>query len=388
MTRRRTLIAAVGDANDIRSWSGIPYHELQAGREQGLIDVGLPLSTDSWIWTARRTLWNLASLLSGRGRGGYQYSVSFLETLWAPHRDELRNGRVINCFQLYPPSLVADGSVELWFHLDQTLLQLFDTYGVRESIGKRIAAQALAREREGYEQATGVVMHSHWAAESVIRDYGIDPGKVSVVVPGANLDSVAYAGWASAQIPGSAAAVAGGPLRLVFVGKHPVRKGLDRLLRALTLARAEGANCTLRIIGCTPDDLAPELRDTQGLEWIGFIDKRRDAQGYLNAVGECDIGCLLSRAEAGGIGLREYHALGMAVMGPDVGGSPDHVIPEAARLVGPHASDEAIAALILELDRDRSEVQRMREVSWARRREVTWESSVARLGAIMRSKTS
>jgi glycosyltransferase involved in cell wall biosynthesis len=290
---------------------------------------------------------------------------------------------VINCFQLYPPSLVADGRVELWFHLDQTLLQLFDTYGVRQSIGKRIAAQALAREREGYERAVGVVMHSHWAAESVIRDYGIDPGKVSVVVPGANLDPVAYAGWASARVPGSAAAMAKRPLRLVFVGKHPERKGLDRLLRALALARAEGAHCTLRIIGCTPDDLAPELRDTQGVEWVGFIDKRRDAEGYLNAVAACDIGCLLSRAEAGGIGLREYHALGLAVIGPDVGGSADHVIPEAARLVGPQASDEEIAAVILELDRDRTAVQRMREVSWARRREVTWEASVAKLAEVM-----
>lgn len=379
----QTFLAAVGDANDIRAWSGIPYHELQAGRQQRVIDVGLPLSTDSRIWTVRRTLWNLAAMLSGRGRGGYQYSVGFLETLWAPHRDAVRDRRVINCFQLYPPSLVADGRVELWFHLDQTLLQLFDAYGVRQSIGKRIAAQALAREREGYERAAGVVMHSHWAAESVVRDYGIDAGKVSVVVPGANLDPVAYAGWASARVPGSAAAMADGPLRLVFVGKHPERKGLDRLLRALTLARAEGAHCTLRIIGCTPDDLAPELRDTQGVEWVGFIDKRRDAEGYLNAVAACDIGCLLSRAEAGGIGLREYHALGLAVIGPDVGGSPDHVIPGAARLVGPQASDEEIAALLLELDRDREAVQRMRELSWARRREVTWEASVARLAEVM-----
>lgn len=379
----KTFLAAVGDANDIRSWSGIPYHELQEGRRQGVIDVGLPLSTEGRLWSARRYAWNLASVLLGRGRGGYQYSVGFLEMLWAPHLQQLQEGRVINCFQLYPPSLVADERVELWFHLDQTLLQLFDAYGVRGSIGRRIAAGALARERQGYERAAGVVMHSHWAAESVIRDYGIDADKVFVVLPGANLDPDVYAQWAATRILGEAAAASAGALRLVFVGKHPERKGLDRLLRALTLARAQGADCTLRIIGCRPDDLPPALRNTQGVEWVGFIDKRRDAEGYLNAVAACDIGCLLSRAEAGGIGLREYHALGLAVIGPDVGGSPDHVIPEAARLVTPQASDEEIAALILELTRDREAVQRMREISWGRRQEVTWQASVARLAEVM-----
>jgi len=373
----KTYLAAVGDVNDIRTWSGIPYHLLQEARRQGVMDAGLPLTADGGQWQARRYAWNLGSLLLGRGRGGYQYSEMFLERLWARQRGQLGGCRVVNCFQLYPPSWVADESVELWFHLDQTLLQLFDTYGVRAQIGRRIAADALERERAGYERATGILMHSRWAADSVIRDYGIAAKKVSVVVPGANLDPAVYEAWAAGRaIP---TLLSGSALKLVFVGKEPQRKGLDRLLRGLALARSQGANCTLSVIGCPRDAVPAELRESPGVEWVGFIDKRHDGQRYLNAVAECDVGCLLSRAEAGGIGLREFHALGLAVIGPDVGGSPDHALTDAAILIKPEAGDQFIADVIVGLDHDRDRVAQMKALSWARRSEVLWAATVARM---------
>lgn len=379
----KTYLAAVGDANDIRTWSGIPYHLLQEARRQGVMDGGLPLTADGRQWQARRYAWNLMSLLLGRGRGGFQYSEMFLERLWADQRGQFGGCRVVNCFQLYPPSLIADESVELWFHLDQTLLQLFDTYGVREQIGRRIAADAIERERLGYERAAGVLMHSQWAADSVIRDYGISPEKVSVVVPGANLDPAVYGAWVAARPVMSHSSTSA--LKLVFVGKEPQRKGLDRLLRAMALARSRGANCSLRVIGCPRDALQADLQAIGGVEWVGFIDKRHDGQRYLNAVAECDVGCLLSRAEAGGIGLREFHALGLAVIGPDVGGSPDHALQEAAVLIKPEASDEFIADVIIGLDHDRVRVARMKAVSWARRAEVLWAATVARMAVLFNS---
>lgn len=380
---KRTFLAAIGDANDVRTWSGIPYHEVQAGQRQGVIDCGLPLSVEGWRWDVRRYAWNLASILRFRGRGGYQYSVEFLERLWAPWRDALGGGRVINCFPLYPPSLVADDAVELWFHLDQTLLQLFDGYGIRQLIGPRIAAEALERERMGYERAAGILMHSRWAADSVIRDYGIASEKVKVVVPGANLDPGAYALWAHNYLRVSRKQDS--PLRLVFVGKHPQRKGLDRLLRALGIARGQGANLMLRIIGCTPSDVPVSLRETPGIDWVGFIDKRCHAVDYLNSVGECDVGCLLSRAEAGGIGLREYHALGLAVIGPDVGGSPDHALPAAAIMVPPQADDRVIADLLVELSMDRDRIERMKAASWNQRHQVLWSATMDHIGDCLAS---
>lgn len=377
---RRTLLAAVGDVNDIRIWSGTPYHLLQALRVVGAAETGLALEPLDRFRQLRRYAWNLVALLRGRGRGGYQFSDACLERLWQPQRALLVGARVVNCFQLYPPSVLADARIEKWFYIDQTMPHYLQGYGLGTAIGGWMQRDILRRERDGYAQATGLITHSHWAARSLIDDYGIAPAKVHVVVPGANLDPLVYEAWAA----GRAAPVvdASQPLRLVFVGKAPLRKGLDRLIRAFHIARAAGADCTLRIIGCTPDKVPIELREVSGVEWRGFIHKQQDARGYLDAVADCDVGCLLSHAEAGGMCLREFHALGLAVIAPDVGGSPDHVIREAACLVKPEASDAEIATLLLGLSRDRQQVQALRDISWARRHEVLWAHSVAQLARL------
>jgi glycosyltransferase involved in cell wall biosynthesis len=369
---RRVFLAAVGDVNSPATWSGIPFHFLCAARRRGLIDVGLPLAIDGWQWRARRIAWNAARPLRLDRPGGYQYSVGFLERLWGPARQQLPGGAVINCFQLYPPSIVNDSRIEKWFFLDQTLLQAFDHYGLRRHIGSRMATEVLAREREGYQRSAGVIVHSDWAAESVRRDYQIDPRKVHVVLPGANVDPMEYRRWEASHGPRQAAR---GPLKLVFVGKEWQRKGLDRLLRGLRLARAASSCATLRVIGCRRESLPPDLAAVDGVEWYGFIDKRAQPGRFLDAVAECDVGCLLSRAEAGGISLREYHALGLAVLGTEAGGSPQHALPGASVLVPVEADDADVAEILLSIERDTGSLDRMRRTTWDNRHSMLWEAT-------------
>jgi glycosyltransferase involved in cell wall biosynthesis len=367
----------------VGTWSGIPFHLLQEGKHQGLIENGLPLRTEGSGWSMRRYLWNVLSVARGRGKGGFQYSIEFLERLWDPVRSQVMGKRLLNCFQLYPPSLV-ESCDDRWYFLDQTLVQLLDTYGIRGQVGSWIARDALDREREGYERAAHVVVHSEWARRSVVDDYGIAEDKVSVILPGANLDWSFYEQWNRKR--GHAQTDVASPVRLVFVGKHPNRKGLDRLLRAYKIAVSDGARCTLRIIGCTPETMPAELRQIEGVQWYGFVNKALNASRYLEAVGSCDIGCLLSRSEAGGMSLREFHALGLAVIGPQVGGSPDHVIPDAARLLSPEASDREVAKAIVELVGDSELLRSMKQISRERRNEVTWKESVRQLAKLMREK--
>lgn len=378
----RTLLAGFGDVNDLRIWSGTPYHLLQAGRAAGLIDAGLALPLAPRFQAWRRYAWNLAAVLRGRGRGGYQFSAGSLEALWKPVRGELAGARVINTFQLYPPSIAADRRIEKWFYIDQTLAELFDGYGLGAGLGAKTRADILAREAEGYRQAAGIMTHSRWAAQHVVERCGVAREKVHVVVPGANLDPASYERW---SLRGPAVEAAdGAPLRLVFVGKDAMRKGLDRLLRAIALARAQGLDYRLTVIGCRPEALPPALRDTADVEWRGFIDKLGDPEVYLEAASAHHLGCLLSRAEAGGVCLREFHALGLAVIAPEVGGSPDHALAGASHLIAPDAGDEEIAALLLRLWRAPEQVRRMREESWRRRDEVGWAHAVQRMTAILR----
>lgn len=379
--RAGALLAAIGDANDIRTWSGIPYHLLQEGLRQGVLVGGLPLSTTSKVWTLRRALWNGKTLALGHGLGGYQYSEEFLARLWAPFSSQLSDRSIINCFQLYPSAIVERYASQLWFNIDQTLRQLFDSYGVARSVGQKTLESALKREKMGYEACAGIVVHSRWAADSLTGDYGIDSDKVHCIVPGANLEIAAYRAWAAQHVPTDPRQAR--PLRLVFVGKEPYRKGLDRLLAALSAAQAHGVRFSLCVIGCMPEAVPAGLRNIAGVEWLGFVDKSQDLKRYLDLLGECDIGCLLSRAEAGGIGLREFHACGLAVLGPRVGGSPDHVIAEAAVLVDPDQGLGDIAELLLRLDANRGEVARLKDASFASRERASWAPAVTALGRLL-----
>lgn len=373
------LLAAVGDVNHVGTWSGIPYHLLSAARDAGVMQKGLTLNPSPRFRQLARYGWNLGRVLLGRGTGGYQFSDAFLQRMWAPQHAQLKGARVVNCFQLFPLSILRDSAIEKWFYIDQTLPHYLGGYGLGANISHSTMQEIYQREAYGYQQATGIITHSRWAAQSVITGYGVAAEKVHVVVPGANLQAAAYSEWARRTPP---CADTSQPLRLVFVGKEPLRKGLDRLIRALQLARRAGAQCQLRVIGCAPELLPAELRDVDGVEWLGFIPKQQSAQRYLDAVASCDVGCLLSHAEAGGICLREFHALGLAVIAPDVGGSPDHALAGASHLVSPESRDEEIAALIICLSRDRAAVQQLRDASWHRRHEVLWPHAVDQLKVI------
>ena len=136
---------------------------------------------------------------------------------------------------------------------------------------------------------------------------------------------------------------------------------------------------SLRVIGCPRESLPPELAATDCVEWFGFVDKRSEQRRFLEAVAACDVGCLLSRAEAGGISLREYHALGLAVLGTKAGGSPEHALSEASVFVPVEAGDADIAEILLSLEREPGRLDRMRRHAWDRRQEVLWESTVSKI---------
>ena len=380
---RRVILAAIGDATHPRTWSGTPYHLLEAGRALGVLTEGLALRAEGPDWMLRRVGWNLWRVATGRGRGGYQYSRGFLERYWRPALPRVAGQVVLNCYQLYAPSVVEDPSVERWFFIDATIGQLLNDYGNRRLIGAAMAREVTDRERDGYLAATGIIAHSSWAATSVVRDYSVPPERVHVVVPGAGIEHARYLAWEQRQASRRATTTGRREMRLVFVGVDWRRKGLDRLLRALAIARRAGAAITLRVLGSSRDSVPPALRETPGVEWVGFIDKRREADRFLDLVGEADIGCLLSRAEAGGIAYREYHAMGLGVIGTKVGGSPEHMVPGGAIMLAPDAPDAELAELLVALANDPDRREALRRTSWEQRHSVLNHATARQLGQVM-----
>ncbi len=374
----RVVLASLGDSNDPLTWSGIPSYFLQTAKSMGLIDEGLRLNRSGLQFQTRRAAWNLSRLLVGERRGGYQYSKSALAQMWAPVADSLSDSVVINCFQLTAETVIANKSIERWHYIDMTFEQLLNFYDAHSIMGKGIAREALTRERDGYRSSAGVIAHSHWAAQSLRDYYSLPPELIHVALPGASLDAEDYALWESSEdrLPRS---IVNTNLRLVFTGRDWKRKGLDRLLGAVQIAHRKGSQVTLRVIGCRAEQMPAEMRNIAGVEWLGAVNKRSDARRFLELVSGCHIGCLLSLREAGGIGLREFTALGLAVIGTDSGGSPEHCLPGSSVIVPASASTEEIAQVIIDLDKDRDRLHRMREYAWEHRHQGLWSHSVSEI---------
>ncbi|MDP8929006.1 MAG: glycosyltransferase family 4 protein [Actinomycetota bacterium] len=382
-TPPRRLFAARGDPTNPYIFSGTPYYFLKAAIKGGILDAPVPLPRDGIDFHLRRILWNVTRPLTFDHRGGYQYVPARRNRQWAGVRRALGGTCLLSAWQLFPRFVVDDDSIEKWFFIDQTLSQLYDEYKERDIIGRRIAHCALVEERQGYKAATGIIVHSRWAADSVIDDYGIDPGKVYVVTQAANIDDAAYSAWeAQEQVRRLATRTANRPdrpLRLVFAGLDGRRKGLDRLLRGLVIARRDGSRATLRVIGCTPKQMPPELRSLAGVEWYGSIDKRKEGDRFLRLLGECDVGVLLSRVEAGGCGLSEYQATGLAVLGTNAGGAAEQILPGNGLTVDTGAAPVEIAHILLRLEREPELLHGMRQSAWRQRRAATWSARVAEI---------
>jgi glycosyltransferase involved in cell wall biosynthesis len=376
LMKRPRYVAFVGDATDPATFSGFPYHLVKSGQSLGVITGGLPLGHTVRFKSAR-VIWNAVQLLTTGKYGGHQYTEGAMRALWAPVSEQISGSDLINIFQLYPEALWGRPDVRKWFYIDATLDQLFVDYGTAKNYPRSFVADIISRERAGYLRAEAVVCHSHWAAQSVVRDYGVSPAKVHVVLPGANIDEEAFSRWR----PKKRGAADG--LALVFVGREWRRKGLDRLLAAMQIAAKTNPAIRLKVVGCQESDLPAEYRGVNRVDWVGRIDKQVDLPAFLDSIAQADIGCLLSRAECGGISLREFGALGLGMLAPDVGGSPEHCPAGAAILVKPAAEPAEIARLLLDLASNPKRVASLKRAAKKQSADMLWSASLRKLDKIL-----
>lgn len=366
------LIASTGDPHDPAVMSGLPYHFLLYGTQTGVVHGAATRSLSPRSVAAGRWTWNAMQVGSLRGVGGHQYTIRRNDRLWLPPPD---GATIINIFQLYPRRLL-DADIRRCFFIDQTLNQLFFGYRQVDRLARGVVQRTLQWERTCYQAAEVLIANSTWAATSLVEDYAVDPERVAVVPQAANVLPDIYEQWIRARRPNDDQDLSR-PLRLLFLGGDWYRKGLDRLLAAMRLVNSGGQQrLTLDVVGCAPRGLPGGLSDTPHVTWHGHVDKMTEQTRFLDLLGAADVGCLLSRAEAGGNALREYHATGLAVLGPDVGGAPEQTLPEASWLVNIDESAADIADRLTYLVEHREEVERRKAISWQRRNEVLWPNTL------------
>ena len=180
--------------------------------------------------------------------------------------------------------------------------------------------------RRALRAAAAVTTWSHWAAESVVRDYGVPREKVHVIRPGVRLDRFTARDRAQqGHVP-----------RLLFVGGDFTRKGGHDLLAAVGQLLPEAELDV--VTSAEPPHLPPRTRVHVGLS--------HGSPELFELYQRADVFVLPTRGDAYGLVFAEAMACGLPVVACDVGAVSELVVHGETGLLVPPGSPEHLAAAL------------------------------------------
>ncbi|WP_247438486.1 glycosyltransferase family 4 protein [Bradyrhizobium sp. 139] len=354
-TARRIGFATIGDASEVRFWSGTPFHMAESLAAEGhdVVQIG-PLSAP--ILPLYKTYSKVRRAFRGRGLSPFhagpvvaQYAADAARKIHAVAPD----------FVFAPAgSTFAWGvpkGIPLVYASDATF-RLVDNYHPNYRNLSRNAREVAERlERDTIARADLVLYPSEWAAESAVRDYGADPTRVHVIPWGANLkEAPKRESVLGRRKPG--------PCRLLFIGANWEEKGADIAIGTLAELKDRGLEMELVICGCTP----PKPIRQDGLTIIPYLNKNdREQRDRLDQLyRDADFFLLPTRADCYGIVFCEAAAHGLPSIAPATGGVSCAIRNgETGILLPPDAKKADYARVIFETFADQDRLARLRQSS-------------------------
>jgi hypothetical protein len=318
----RIAIAFQGDATDPRSWSGAP-----AGLWQGLdaldverlaIDARFPGYAKlahrlgmSWAQAAANPLFaSGAGFAAGRAAGREQVDAAIA---------------IGTGFAL--PARVRTVTFE-----DMTVAQAMRTGDpAYNSLSERAKRRWRARQRRAYSRGVACCAASHWAADSIVEDYGVPRERVHVVGLGCKMPFAENPprDWSTPHF--------------VFAGFEWERKGGPAVLAAFAKLRERNPVATLDLVGGHP---RVELAGVTGHGPMP-LDLPDAQRRYAAILDRATCMVMPSAYEPFGIAYADAGARGVPSIGTTVGGAAD-AIGDGGVLVPP-GDPEALHAAMLEL---------------------------------------
>lgn len=167
-------------------------------------------------------------------------------------------------------------------------------------------------EKMALEKSTLVIASNHWAAESMVRDYGISPKKIRMITHPGLVDDVPSAEQ-------SAEARNREVCRLLFVGVDWSRKGGEVAVAAVNWLNANGVRSRLTVCGCA---VPKEHQGNPHIEPVGYLNKNTaDGKVRLNWLFHTSHFFILpTRAECCGQVFAEASACGLPFVTTATGG--------------------------------------------------------------------
>jgi len=387
MTERRG-IAAIGNSEDLLTWSGTPYYLLHAGLQETFLTCGLDLRIAN---LARlRAVWQASRLFHGERPRGFQYSAGFADLLGRRTLAECRKTglqEIVSHYQALPARYLIENAIKISFYIDATLQDLFETQGALSWLNRTVAEEAIDREIDNYSVAERVVTMSSWVRARLKSSYGVAEERIFTVLPGANLPEREVKSRLR-EIESSTVIerfARDRKLRIGFTGKDWQRKGLARLLTGVDLLNRMDVPTELVVIGSIPR----HYRSRSNVSAAGFIDKSKDLGRFIDTIASCDLGCAPSHEEPMGIAPLEYLRLGVPVVCTAAGGLIDicKAAGSASMLLEKDASPEHIALAIEGLVKSPDSLRKMRASAWERKEYFSWQRAVTELQRVWESGT-
>lgn len=226
--------------------------------------------------------------------------------------------------------LALPANTPLATYEDSTYLQARSAYPwpwLREQ-SERDVRRFVARQRVIYQEARACCTYQHWAARSIVEDYGIPEEKVFVVGLGSNVPPTrGERDWSSP--------------RYLFVGVDWERKNGPEVLRAFRAVRERVPEATLDIAGGHP------RLDQEGVVGHGMLradvaeDQARLAELFARAT--CFV--MPSHHEPTGTVHAEAAAAGVASIASASGGAST-IVADAGRVVSPDDHEAILGAML------------------------------------------
>lgn len=379
----RPRLIATGYIKTIETaFSGSSYYLARAGMAIGVFDGifaaqsevrrDLPLKAQAALWKASRKI-------RGQKAGGFKFSRDFQDRIWKENMEYVAGCDIIdNCqtrgvwFHEHSHSF----DIRVFPYIDGTLHEYFTTYDKFDCaiIDSATRREAIEDERLGYANAHHIIAMSERTRQSLVTDYGVPQNKISIVVPGANIDDAMVAlprGNAATPIPDE--------FTLGFIGLYPLRKGLDRLSKAVEILRKRGRQVRLRVIGNCPEN----IQAMDGVDYFGVVRKGSEPQKFVDIVSGVNLGCQLSWAELTGIAMMEFLRFGVPILATDTGGMPDILAGGGGVIVPREITAEALAEEIDLLVSDGDRYKRLATEAQGQAQWASWTRAADEIGKVI-----
>jgi glycosyltransferase involved in cell wall biosynthesis len=350
-------VLSVGDPAAPTTWSGTTAGVLDGLRGLGVtthaIDLTLPRGIEQAVLVAgaARTI----------NRFDAESSALTMRMRSRLLRTQLKGLRLDGAIQVGSTFVVPPGLAYVTLE-DMTLRQ---SLGVHPVFG-RMSAHAIERwerQRAGiYTGARRCAVASHWAAASLLEDYGLSAEHVAVVGLGANHLTA-----------GEAPSRSWRPPRFLFVGIDWERKGGPLLLRAFARLHQELPDAALDVVGGHPQI------EQAGVRCHGLRSQSDPRDRELIADLFARASCLVmpSQVEPFGIVHIEAASAGIPSIGTSVGGPRDVIGTDGGLVVDPGDEGGLLAAMRRLSDPETAE--RMGRAARERSRLYTWPHVAERL---------